>query len=55
MTAVSIIAAKLSRYERRMILPGSLSYEPRGNLSVFTSMYYSEFIAINNKIYSLER
>jgi hypothetical protein len=40
MITVSIIAVKLSRYTRRMILLGSLSYQPRGNLSVFTDMYY---------------
>jgi len=34
------IAVKLSRYARRMILLGSLSYELRGDPSLFTGMYY---------------
>ena len=40
MTVVAMIAVKLSNTARRRILLGSLSYEPRGNLSVFTSMHY---------------
>jgi hypothetical protein len=31
---------------------GSLSYEPRENLSLFTGIYYSEFIALNKGIYA---
>jgi hypothetical protein len=34
-TAIAIIGAKLSNTARRTILLGSLSYEPRGNLSKF--------------------
>ena len=36
--------------EGRGLKLGSLSYEPRGNLSLYTGMYYSGFIARNKQI-----
>ena len=45
MTGILIIAFKLSRYSRKTLLLGSLSYFMRGNLSLLTGIYYSGFIA----------
>jgi len=42
MIDVPIIAIKLSHYARRTILLGSLSYEPRGNLSEFNRLIIGE-------------
>jgi hypothetical protein len=55
MIAVSIIAVKLSDYARRMILLGSLSYEPRGNLSLFTVTNYIALTLLAQELSTLER
>jgi hypothetical protein len=54
-TAIAIIGLKLSNTTRRRILLGSLSYEPRGNFSVFTRVIIYTIPHYIKNIMGLER
>ena len=54
MTAVAIIAAKLSNTARRLILLGSLSYFTRENLSEFISLIICAILQYIKNILGLE-